>query len=106
MYGKAGCMSSSFWWDDNDFQKNVVTSSVPSDPKPQIYMDSGTGSVGEAECTAHTLDVYSQLVGDGFEETSRFGATLTRAPHTASPTGALASISPFRTFIRRRQSRA
>ena len=70
VYGRVGCMSSSFWWDDNDFQKNVVPSSVsPSDlPLNHIYMDSGTGSLGEKECTAYTTDIYQQLVDDkGYE---------------------------------------
>jgi predicted alpha/beta superfamily hydrolase len=75
VYGKAGCMSSSFWWDSNDFQTNVVpntTALVASGfSKPQIYLDSGTGSVGEVECTAYTLNVFDQLVNnDGFVEGS------------------------------------
>jgi hypothetical protein len=31
-------------------------------------MDSGTGSVGEIECTAYTANIYSQMVADGFVE--------------------------------------
>ena len=29
VYGRVGCMSSSFWWDSNDFQRNVQTSVSP-----------------------------------------------------------------------------
>lgn len=68
IYGKAGCMSSSFWWDANDFQNNVVPESVPSKPFPMIYMDSGTGSPGETQCTAYTLNIYQQMLQDGFED--------------------------------------
>ena len=68
VYGKAGCMSSSFWWDENDFQNNVIPSSVPAKPFPAVYMDSGTGSLGEKECTAYTLNIYEQMLGDGFVE--------------------------------------
>lgn len=66
VYGRVGCMSSSFWWDENDFQKNVVPESTPKKPLNHIYMDSGTGSVGEKECTAYTADVYQQLADKGY----------------------------------------
>ena len=68
VYGKVGCMSSSFWWDDNDYQNRIVSAAVPSSPVPEFYMDSGTGSVGEKECTAYTLNIYDQMVQDGFVE--------------------------------------
>lgn len=67
IYGKAGCMSSSFWWDDKDFQKNIIPASIPSKPFPMIYMDSGNGSLGERECTAYTLNIYDQMLGDGYQ---------------------------------------
>jgi predicted alpha/beta superfamily hydrolase len=68
IYGKAGCMSSSFWWDENDFQNNIIPESVPSKPFPMIYMDSGNGSLGETECTAYTLNIYGQMLDDGYED--------------------------------------
>lgn len=68
IYGKTGCMSSSFWWDDNDFQTRIVPRSTPPSPVPKIYMDSGTGSPGEIECTGYTLNIYNQMLADGFEE--------------------------------------
>jgi len=64
VYGRVGCMSSSFWWDENDFQNNVVPASKPLEPLNHIYMDSGTGSLGEKECTAYTANIYDQLVTD------------------------------------------
>lgn len=30
VYGKVGCMSSSFWWDNQDFQTNLITKSTPA----------------------------------------------------------------------------
>jgi predicted alpha/beta superfamily hydrolase len=70
VYGKAGCMSSSFWWDENHFQNVIIPSSVPSKPFPVIYMDSGTGSIGETQCTAYTLNIFEQMLQDGYEEES------------------------------------
>jgi predicted alpha/beta superfamily hydrolase len=71
VYGKVGCMSSSFWWDANDFQNRIVPESMPPAPVPDFYMDSGTGSVGEKECTAYTLNIYDQMVQDGFVENTQ-----------------------------------
>lgn len=72
VYGRAGCMSSSFWWDDKNFQNVVVPGSVPPNSQntsfPEIYMDSGTGSIGEIECTEYTLNIYDQMISDGFVE--------------------------------------
>lgn len=66
VYGRVGCMSSSFWWDENDFQNNVVPASTPAPNLPlnHIYMDSGTGSLGEKECTAYTENIFAQLRDD------------------------------------------
>jgi len=66
VYGKVGCMSSSFWWDSNDYQKHVVTASTPAAPPPQFYMDSGTGSTGEKECTLYTSQVKEEMEERGF----------------------------------------
>lgn len=66
VYGKVGCMSSSFWWDENDFQNHVVPENTPIKPFNDIYMDSGTGSLGEKECTAYTANIYDQMVATGY----------------------------------------
>lgn len=65
VYGKVGCMSSSFWWDDLDFQTNVITKSdSPSTPSyPIFYMDAGTGSVGEVKCDVYTSEIYDYAIG-------------------------------------------
>lgn len=66
VYGKVGCMSSSFWWDDQDFQKNVLVNNNPSPdlPVPHIYMDSGTRE--DLTCTEYTTQIYNYYLGDGF----------------------------------------
>lgn len=68
VYGKVGCMSSSFWWDFNNFQNEIIPASVPDEPVPIIYMDSGSGSVGEIQCTEYTAQIYQMMKDDGFEE--------------------------------------
>lgn len=65
VYGRVGCMSSSFWWDDNDYNKNVLTTSKPPlSQRPIIYMDSGDGSKGERDCTRYTKDAYDYEISD------------------------------------------
>lgn len=69
VYGKVGCMSSSFWWADQDFQNKLLpNTTVPALPHPHIYMDAGTsGSLGgEAQCSVYTGQVYDVMVADGF----------------------------------------
>lgn len=68
VYGKVGCMSSSFWWDDNDYQKNVITASIPSSPLPTTYMDSGNTIGGEASCAEYTYQIYDYMIGVGYVE--------------------------------------
>jgi predicted alpha/beta superfamily hydrolase len=68
VYGKVGCMSSSFWWADEDFENVMMPShDVPSAPHSHIYMDSGTGSKGERDCTQQTASIYDVMVSDGFK---------------------------------------
>lgn len=64
VYGKVGCMSSSFWWDENDYQKNVITASFPKE-KPIFYMDSGTRG-GEESCAVYTAQIYDYDVAGGY----------------------------------------
>jgi len=54
IYGKVGCMSSSFWWDNKDYQTNLITASEPASPLPLFYMDSGTAIGGEDWCAVYT----------------------------------------------------
>jgi predicted alpha/beta superfamily hydrolase len=59
IYGKVGCMSSSFWWDDNHYQKHVLIeqSIDTSNPLPVFYLDAGT-SPEEATCAIYTTQIY------------------------------------------------
>lgn len=67
IYGRIGCMSSSFWWNSQDFLNQVMkTHSVPSS-KPLIYMDSGTEG-GEAIIEAATASVKIQMIADGYRD--------------------------------------
>lgn len=67
VYGKVGCMSSSFWWDDNNFQKDVIVNqSINSTlPVPVFYMDSGTAG-GDGSCAVYTSQVYDYYLQHGF----------------------------------------
>lgn len=57
VYGRIGCMSSSFWWNDQDFQNKVIPSHPMSiSEHPKFYMDSGTDG-GEASCKTFTAQI-------------------------------------------------
>lgn len=66
VYGKVGCMSSSFFWADQDFQKNILVNQEidRSLSLPVFYMDSGTN--GEDLSPVHTTQVYEYLQTKGF----------------------------------------
>jgi predicted alpha/beta superfamily hydrolase len=50
LFGRVGCMSSSFWWNNQDFQNVVLPGhSLKGKAHPIFYMDSGTNG-GEASC--------------------------------------------------------
>lgn len=68
VYGKVGCMSTSLWWADQDFQKHVLPNNLPQEPFPVTYMDGGTaGSAGgEAQCSVYTKQVYDYQLSVGF----------------------------------------
>ena len=65
VYGRAGCISSSFWWNNQDMLNVVLPSRVmkPSE-RPLIYMDSGTEG-GEATIMKDTSNVLSYLTKVG-----------------------------------------
>lgn len=68
VFGKAICLSSSFWWANRWMIR--VASSAPPDPRPTIYLDSGV---------AHSPDEPSQ---DGFHHTRSMHRALVRAGYT------------------------
>jgi len=40
-FSKAGCMSSSFWWNNEDFTNTVMTQNPVPSPQVTFYLDSG-----------------------------------------------------------------
>lgn len=66
-YGKVGCMSSSFWWDDNNYQKVVIVNQAlnKSVALPVVYMDSGTEG-GDGSCAVYTKQIYDYYLTQGF----------------------------------------
>jgi len=40
VYSRAGCMSSSFWWNNKDFNNTILHKPIPK-PSIDIYLDSG-----------------------------------------------------------------
>lgn len=65
IYGRVGCMSSSFWWNNQDFLYQVMKKHGVPSQKPLIYMDSGTEG-GEAECETNTAAIKSQMISLGY----------------------------------------
>jgi predicted alpha/beta superfamily hydrolase len=41
IYGKSGCMSSSFWWNNEDFNETILTTKSSPLPNLIVYVDSG-----------------------------------------------------------------
>jgi predicted alpha/beta superfamily hydrolase len=89
VYGRAGCMSSSFWWDENDYQKNVITGSQPpKDMLPVIYMDSGDGSKGERDCGRYTQEIYDYELSDcGYSSENTFTYVMPGGTHDEASWG-------------------
>ena len=89
VYGKVGCMSSSFWWDDNDFQKNILVNNSPSKDVSlaHTYMDSGTGE--PLSTTVYTTQIHDYMVSaEGFvDNTSVFQYVDEGGQHSESSWG-------------------
>jgi predicted alpha/beta superfamily hydrolase len=46
VYGRMGCMSSSFWWNDQDFNTTILNPNKYTQPQNQvIYLDSGNAGM-------------------------------------------------------------
>jgi predicted alpha/beta superfamily hydrolase len=60
VYGAAGCMSSSFWWDGEEFTHTVEA--YQGKKAERFYIDAGGNSDGVAE-TTHFRDA---LLADGY----------------------------------------
>ena len=69
VYGKIGCMSSSFWWNDLDFKSDVIpTYGMPPSPEPLIYMDSGSQPGGEAQIAIDSVIIKDDMESYGYVE--------------------------------------
>ncbi len=73
VFGKAACLSSSFWWADRSAVRLVQRSACPA-PKPLLYIDSGAAR-SDLERDAN--------VRDGFHHTRSMFRALTAQCYTA-----------------------
>jgi len=66
VYSKAGCMSTSFWWNNEDFNNVILV--TRSDPLPQeiVYVDSGGQSVGDGDDYEETIRVRDHIEDLGY----------------------------------------
>src|SRR5262249_54085948 len=68
VFGKAACLSSSFWWDDRAMVREVRAGGCPV-PRPLLYIDSGASKVDFDEDANrrdgyhHTVAMRNALVG-------------------------------------------
>eukprot|EP01100_Stratorugosa_tubuloviscum_P004543 TRINITY_DN2141_c0_g1_i1.p1 TRINITY_DN2141_c0_g1~~TRINITY_DN2141_c0_g1_i1.p1 ORF type:complete len:401 (+),score=142.92 TRINITY_DN2141_c0_g1_i1:102-1304(+) len=66
VFGKIGCMSSSFWWNTEDFNNDILNRSLPQQDL-LLYLDSGTSGDGNDDLpqTTRVVDHLKQL---GYKE--------------------------------------
>jgi predicted alpha/beta superfamily hydrolase len=69
IFGKAVCLSSSFWWADRWAIRLVQSCANPPEPRPRFYLDSGA--------TPHPMDEDARLI-DGFHHTRSMQRALKR----------------------------
>jgi predicted alpha/beta superfamily hydrolase len=62
VFGKAACLSSSFWW-ANEWALQLVRTTAPPEPKPFLYLDSGATEDG----FHHTGSMHRALKEVGFD---------------------------------------
>lgn len=73
VFGKAGCLSSSFWWADRWMVRRVQDADAAPEPRPLLYLDSGASpNQGERDPSArdgfhHTRSMFRALAGVGYE---------------------------------------
>ena len=71
VFGKAACLSSSFWWADRHAVRMVQSTSAP-EPRPVLYLDSGVArSALDRDASArdgfhHTRSMFRALVTKGY----------------------------------------
>merc|ERR1712137_1189985 len=65
VYSKVGCMSSSFWWNKQDFNNTILEKRpIPTDTK--FYLDSGSAGPGDDD-EQQTITVRNHLESLGFQ---------------------------------------
>jgi predicted alpha/beta superfamily hydrolase len=64
VWSKIGCMSSSFWWNNEDFNNLILNSSTPQYPV-EIYLDDGTAGEGHDDYL-QTLEVKNHMEKLGY----------------------------------------
>ncbi len=60
VYSRIGCMSSSFWWNNGDFNRTIIPSQVPVPKNLYIYLDSGNAGPSQDDMT-DTIAVKNHL---------------------------------------------
>ncbi len=68
VYARVGCMSSSFWWNSEDFNNTVLQHAPPVGPsKPDVvfYLDSGNAGPDNDD-VVQTHTVFEHLKSDGY----------------------------------------
>jgi len=65
VYGKAGCMSSSFWWNSEDFNNVILVKNSPPN-NLQVYLDSGNSGPDNDDVT-QTITVRNHIQTLGFK---------------------------------------
>jgi len=69
IYGQVGCMSSSFWWNSEDFNNTVMEhppSVGPATPDVIFYLDSGNAGPDNDD-VVQTHTVFEHLKSDGYQ---------------------------------------
>jgi len=68
VWGKAGCLSSSFWWNDQDFSNDVMQKTPPP-TLSKIYLDSGDCCPSpDSDSRKDTLAVLQHMEQLGFKQ--------------------------------------
>lgn len=68
VYGRVGCMSSSFWWDSQYFNNTLLVDHAPPPAKdaPVFYLDSGDQPAPDGDDELETIGVRDHLVRLGW----------------------------------------
>mmetsp|Transcript_3227 Transcript_3227/g.8726 ORF Transcript_3227/g.8726 Transcript_3227/m.8726 type:complete len:391 (+) Transcript_3227:95-1267(+) len=66
-YSRAGCMSSSFWWNNEDFDNVILVENPPPNTSTyEVYLDSGNKGFGSHDGMDETITVRDHIDDLGF----------------------------------------